>query len=138
MPKRMQTLTSKPVISSTEAQLFVADIEASCNFFAKLGFEIVFVYGKPPFYAQVKRDRGLIDLRHVDHPLIEPALRDREIYLSATLTIDTHAEIEALFAEFEAAGVTFAERLRLQPWGAASFIVKDPDGNLLLFAGPAA
>jgi hypothetical protein len=27
--------------------------------------------------------------------------------------------------------------LRKEPWGAETFIVKDPDGNLLLFAGPA-
>jgi hypothetical protein len=34
-------------------------------------------------------------------------------------------------------GVTFAQTLRREPWGAKTFIVKDPDGNLLLFAGPA-
>jgi len=27
--------------------------------------------------------------------------------------------------------------LRKERWGAETFIVKDPDGNLLLFAGPA-
>jgi hypothetical protein len=33
--------------------------------------------------------------------------------------------------------VTFAQPLQREPWGAKTFIVKDPDGNLLLFAGPA-
>ncbi len=51
--------------------------------------------------------------------------------------LDTHAEIKALFLEFQAAGVTFFQTLRKEPWGANTFIVKDPDGNLLLFAGPA-
>ncbi|OCP36555.1 hypothetical protein BC360_04025 [Ensifer sp. LC163] len=27
--------------------------------------------------------------------------------------------------------------LRTEPWGARNFIVLDPDGNLILFAGPA-
>jgi hypothetical protein len=33
--------------------------------------------------------------------------------------------------------VTFFQTLKREPWGARNFILKDPDGNLLLFAGPA-
>ena len=76
---------SRPVISSTAAALFVTDIKQSCDFFTgKLGFSVVFVYGEPPFYAQVKRDRGLLNLKHMDAPVIDPKLRDREELLSAT------------------------------------------------------
>jgi uncharacterized glyoxalase superfamily protein PhnB len=53
------------------------------------------------------------------------------------MALDTHEEIKQLFLEFQAAGVTFFQTLRKEPWGAKTFIVKDPDGNLLLFAGPA-
>jgi catechol 2,3-dioxygenase-like lactoylglutathione lyase family enzyme len=128
---------ARPIISATAAQLFVSDIEASCDFFTrKLGFSVVFVYGEPPFYAQVKRDRGLLNLKHMDAPVIDPALRDRESLLSADMGLDTEAEIKQLFVEFQAAGVTFLQTLRREPWGAKTFIVKDPDGNLLLFAGP--
>jgi catechol 2,3-dioxygenase-like lactoylglutathione lyase family enzyme len=128
---------SRAVISATAAELFVADIKASCDFFTqKLGFAIVFVYGEPPFYAQVRRDRGLLNLKCVDRPVIDPALRDREILLAADMTVDTHEEIKQLFLELQAAGVTFFQPLRKEPWGASTFIVQDPDGNLLLFAGP--
>ena len=86
---------SKPVITATAAELFVSDIKASCDFFTqKLGFSIVFVYGEPPFYAQVKRDRGLLNLKHMDAPVIDPALRDRESLLSADMGLDTHEEIK--------------------------------------------
>lgn len=130
--------TTRPTISATAAQLFVADIKASCDFFVdKLGFSIVFVYGEPPFYAQVKRDRGLINLRCVDRPVIDPELRDRESLLSSDMGVDTSEEIKQLYLEFQAKGVTFDQTLRKEPWGARTFIVKDPDGNLLLFAGPA-
>ncbi|HEY4985896.1 MAG TPA: VOC family protein, partial [Bradyrhizobium sp.] len=41
----------------------------------------------------------------------------------------------ALFLEFQAAGAEFFQPLKREPWGARDFIVRDPDGNLLLFAG---
>jgi catechol 2,3-dioxygenase-like lactoylglutathione lyase family enzyme len=133
-----QDTRSRPVISAIAAQLFVADIKASCDFFTqKLGFSIVFTYGEPPFYTQVKRDRALLNLKSVDYPVMDPALRDRESLLSADMGVATHEEIEQLFLEFQAAGITFFQTLRKEAWGAKTFIVKDPDGNLLLFAGPA-
>ncbi len=128
---------TKPTITSAEPQLFVADINSSCTFFAdKLGFAIVFTHGEPPFYAQVKRDGASLTLRHVDAPVIDPGLRDREELLSASLTVATRADIEALFREYQAAGVTFFQQLKDEPWGAKDFIARDIDGNLLLFAGP--
>jgi catechol 2,3-dioxygenase-like lactoylglutathione lyase family enzyme len=128
---------AKPVISATAAQLFVSDIRTSCEFFTrKLGFHVVFVAGEPPFYAQVQRDRGLLNLKHVDQPVINPGLRDQESLLSADLAVDTHDALTALFEEFRGADVNFFQPLRREDWGAATFIVKDPDGNLILFAGP--
>ena len=138
MPDRADTISTKAVITAAEPQLFVADIKASCDFFAgKLGFAVAFTYGEPPFYAQVGRDGARINLRCVAQPVIDQASRDREQLLSASLTVATAEEIEALFLEFQAAGVTFFQTLKREPWGARDFIIKDPDGNLLLFAGPA-
>jgi catechol 2,3-dioxygenase-like lactoylglutathione lyase family enzyme len=129
---------TRPILSTIAAQLFVADIKASCDFFAqKLGFAVVFVYGEPPFYAQVARDRARINLRHVDKPVIDPALRERESLLSADIAVDTADEIKQLFLDCQSAGVDFFQTLRREPWGARNFIVRDPDGNLILFAGPA-
>jgi catechol 2,3-dioxygenase-like lactoylglutathione lyase family enzyme len=138
MPEQSDQASSSAVVVATAAQLFVSDIAASCDFFTqKLGFSLVFAYGKPPFYAQVQRDRGLLNLRHVDAPVIDPRLRDREQLLSADMAVDKEAHIKQLYLEFQAAGVGFFQTLRTEPWGAKTFIVKDPDGNLLLFAGPA-
>jgi uncharacterized glyoxalase superfamily protein PhnB len=128
----------KAILSGAEPQLFVADVRASADFYVqKLGFSIVFLYGDPPFYGQVKRDRAALDLRCVDRPVIDGALRDREELLSAAITVDSADDIEQLFLELQSAGVTFHQTLKRQPWGAQNFIVKDLDGNLLLFAGPA-
>lgn len=138
MPDQAERTLTRPVITAAEPQLFVADIRASCDFFTqKLGFSVAFTYGEPPFYGQVKRDGARINLRCVNAPVIDPELRDREELLAAALTVATTEEIKQLFLEFQAAGVSFFQALKRQPWDARNFIVRDLDGNLLLFAGPA-
>jgi catechol 2,3-dioxygenase-like lactoylglutathione lyase family enzyme len=129
---------ARPALVAAEPQLFVADIAASCVFFTgKLGFAIAFVHGDPPFYGQVVRDGARLNLRCVDAPVIDGTRRDRESLLSAAMTIGTADEIKQLFLEFQSAGLAFHQPLKRQPWGALNFVVKDLDGNLLLFAGPA-
>ncbi|QEN88054.1 VOC family protein [Labrys sp. KNU-23] len=136
MPLPEQT-TPLAFLSSIAAQLFVADITASCAFFtSKLGFSLDFAYGAPPFYAQVRRDEARLALRLVCEPVYVGDVRQREHLLSAAITVDSAAEIKQLFLTFQAAGVAFHQPLRKEPWGARTFIVLDPDGNLILFAGP--
>jgi catechol 2,3-dioxygenase-like lactoylglutathione lyase family enzyme len=130
---------SKATIVASEPQLFVGNIERSCEFFCKkLGFSLVFSYGSPAYYAQVARDAARLNLRWVEQPVMNLTARDQEGLLSASMTVASTDEIKLLFLEFQSAGVVFHETLKLQPWGARNFVVKDPDGNLLLFAGPAA
>ena len=135
---KVKSSSSKATIISAEPQMFVSDIKASCEFFReKLGFSLVFSYGKPPYYAQVRRDAARLNLRCVERPVIESMVRDREELLSVSMTVATADEVKLLFLEFQSTGVAFHQTLKRQPWGAKNFIVKDPDGNLLLFAGPA-
>ena len=129
-----QTRTS--VIMAAEPQLLVADIDVACRFYVeKLGFKIAFSYGEPPFYAQVFRDGGRLNLRKVAGPVFDSGFRAREGgALSATLTLD---DAKPLFLELQSAGIAFHQALKTEPWGARTFIVEDPDGNLICFAGHA-
>jgi catechol 2,3-dioxygenase-like lactoylglutathione lyase family enzyme len=128
----------QPVFTSVAAHLYVRDLQASIRFFTtKLGFTTDFIYGDPPFYGQVRRDNALLALREIDRHFFLEDVREREGLLSASITLATTAEIEQLFATYQAAGVPMAQALRIEPWQAKTFIVQDPDGNLLLFAGPA-
>jgi catechol 2,3-dioxygenase-like lactoylglutathione lyase family enzyme len=132
------TAIAAPKLTSVEAQLFVADIKASCAFFTeKLGFTVVFTYGEPPFYGQVKRDVARLNLRLVREPVFVDDVREREDLLAASMTVESAADIKQLFLQYQTAGVDFFRPLKQEPWGARTFIVRDPDGNLLLFAGPA-
>jgi uncharacterized glyoxalase superfamily protein PhnB len=127
----------QPILSSVAPHLFVENIQASCEFFkSKLGFSVDFVYGDPPFYGQVSRDNARLALRSMDEPVFAGDIREREDLVLASITVASAEEIKQLFLTYQDAGVPFHQTLKQEPWGAKTFIVKDPDGNLLLFAGP--
>jgi catechol 2,3-dioxygenase-like lactoylglutathione lyase family enzyme len=133
-----QTATPRATISSAEPELFVSDIKRTCDFFTqKLGFTVVFTYGEPPFYGQVMRDGARLNLRCLDAPVFDNARVERESLLSAMMNVDTADDIERLYKEFASAGVSFHQTLQTEDWDAKDFIVRDPDGNLLAFSGPA-
>lgn len=136
MPTTNSTV-SIPVLSDIEAQLYVSDIKVSCDYYTKLGFTVAFTYGEPAFYGQVMRDEARLNLRLVCEPVFVGDIREREKLLSASITVDSADEIHRLFDQYKSAGVDFNQTLKKEPWGARTFIVRDPDGNLLLFAGPA-
>ena len=49
----------------------------------------------------------------------------------------TRNYVSTLGGNFQTAGMKFHQTLKNEPWGARNFIVEDPDGNLILFAGSA-
>jgi catechol 2,3-dioxygenase-like lactoylglutathione lyase family enzyme len=124
---------SRPKLQGAEPQILVADISAACAFYTqKLGFDVAFVYGDPPFYAQVFRDGARLNLRHAAQPILDAQTRAQEQFLSATITL---ADAAPLYREYQAANVPLTQPLKTEPWGAQTFMVRDLDGNLLLFAG---
>lgn len=130
-----ETAPVRPTLLAAEPQLFVADISAASAFYvSKLGFAHSFVWGEPPFYAQVFRDGARLNLRQLDQAELDADRPEGEQLLSASITVD---DVKALFLEYQAAGVVFAQALKSEPWDARTFIVRDPDGNLILFAGAA-
>ena len=106
---RLRTVKQGSATLITAApELFVADIKASCDFFTqKLGFSTVFVYGEPPFYGQVRRDKALLNLRLVCEPVYAGDIREREQLLAASMAVDSAAELKQLFLQYQAAGVAF-------------------------------
>jgi catechol 2,3-dioxygenase-like lactoylglutathione lyase family enzyme len=119
---------------TAEPQLFVRDVVAAAEFYTrKLGFSVAFSYGEPPFYGQVFRDGARLNLRRVANGVVDPVRRDTDQLLAASIALD---DAQPLFLEYQAAGVEFVQPLKSEPWGARTFIVRDPDGNLVLFAGP--
>ena len=123
--------TRGPTMASAVPILFVRNVAAAAAFYSeKLGFEIDFLHGKPPFYGSVSRDHACLHLRFVHEPnFTELAAREGSLIL-ATIEV---ADVKALFAEYEARGVDFPQRLVRQAWGGLDFHVRDPDGNVISF-----
>jgi catechol 2,3-dioxygenase-like lactoylglutathione lyase family enzyme len=124
-PTNVQLLRSLP-------QVFVRDIERSVAWYRDvLGFTVVFTYGEPPFYAEVRRDGAALNLRHTDRSPWDLDPNEPDLLAAAIATTDP----KAIFLELKARGVELHQSLQEQPWG-VDFIVRDPDGNLVLFGGP--
>jgi len=134
MKKSSASTVGTSVILASEPHVFVSDIGSAIAFYAgKLGFDVVFSYGEPPFFAQVARDEGRLNLRWISGPVFDSGFRSSEPdVVLVTFTLD---DAKPLFLEFQKAGVIFHQTLRTEPWGARTFIVQDPDGNLIAFAG---
>jgi catechol 2,3-dioxygenase-like lactoylglutathione lyase family enzyme len=122
---------SPPILVGAVPILFVRDVEAAAAFYeGKLGFHIDFLHGKPPFYGSVSRDRACLHLRFVHQAnFADLAAREGSLIL-ATIEV---ANVKALFQEYKAHSVDFAQRLVGQPWGGLDFHVRDPDGNVISF-----
>jgi catechol 2,3-dioxygenase-like lactoylglutathione lyase family enzyme len=120
-----------PSLAGAVPILFVRDVEAAAAFYEnQLAFRIDFLHGAPPFYGSVSRDRACLHLRFVHEPnFAELAAREDSLIL-ATIEVEN---VKALFQEYEARNVDFAQRLVRQAWGGLDFHVRDPDGNVVSF-----
>lgn len=111
--------------------LFVRDVtESAAHYRDRLGFEIDFLHGEPPFYGAVSRGGVVLHLRHVGRPnFAELAAREPSLIL-ATITVD---DLGAIHDEIAARGGEIVQPLQRQIWGGTDFHVRDPDGNTLSF-----
>jgi uncharacterized glyoxalase superfamily protein PhnB len=122
-----------PWLARAVPVVFVRDVSDAAKFYREaLGFSIDFLHGDPPFYGSVSRDGACLHLKFVHDSVIVPGPDDREAFIIVFVEVE---HVDALFAEYVAASVSFAQRPRDQSWGWRDFIVRDPDGNMICFAG---
>ena len=111
--------------------LLVRDVKTCAAFFQqKLGFEIDFLHGLPPFYGAVSRDGVCLHIRYVQQPFFAQAALQEKSLICASIEV---SNVQGLFQEFKARGVEFAQTLTKQAWGGTDFQVRDPDGNVISF-----
>jgi len=120
-----------PVMKRVTPILFVRAVALAAEFYSeKLGFEIDFLHGKPPFYGAVSRDGVCLHLRHVQRPNFADLAASEHSLILATIEV---SNVKALFEEFKARGVDFPQGLVKQAWGGTDFHVRDSDGNVISF-----
>lgn len=129
--KRASVEVSAPVLVGVVPILFVRDVETAAAFYEeRLGFQIEFLHGNPPFYGSVSRDIARLHLRFVHQTnFADLAAREDDIVL-ALIEV---GNAKALFQEYASRDVDFAQKLVRQPWGGLEFHVRDPEGNVISF-----
>ncbi|MBB5344893.1 glyoxalase superfamily protein [Tunturibacter empetritectus] len=123
--------SSQLVLKKVTPILFVRDVTTSAVFFQqKLGFEIDFLHGLPPFYGAVSRDDVCLHLRFVHQPFFAQAAAQEKSLIVVSIEV---SNVQGLFKEFKSRDVEFAQKVTRHPWGGTDFHVRDPDGNVLSF-----
>jgi len=115
----------------------ISDIKDSIDFYVKkLGFEVRFIGPEgDPFWAIVGRDNISIMLKAIA-PDIKP-IPNHTRHGWARWDAYIHAsDPDALFKEYNAAGVAFHQPLKDDEDGLRGFEVADADGYILFFGRP--
>lgn len=129
--KNLRRAAGPPLLKNVIPILFVRDVKACATFFReKLGFDIDFLHGLPPFYGAVSRDGVCLHIRFVHHPFFAQAATEEKSLILASIEVEN---VQGLFEEFKARGVVFPQKLKKQAWGGTDFQVGDPEGNLISF-----
>ncbi|MEM8783328.1 MAG: VOC family protein [Planctomycetota bacterium] len=125
---------TSPRLCCAQPQLIASDVTRLAEYYRdQLGFKIDYLYGDPPFYGLVSRDGAHLNLRRLHEDVIDRDAQAREQLFSAAILTEN---VKALFLEYQARGIEFAQTLKRQPWDAEDFVVQDPDRNLVCFASP--
>jgi catechol 2,3-dioxygenase-like lactoylglutathione lyase family enzyme len=131
IPQAQADTALPPRFRNVTPILFVRDVRRAAAFYAdKLGFDTDFLHGHPPFYGAVSRDGVCLHLRFVHQTNFEELAAREDGLILATIEV---TDVKALFAEYDARDVDFAQRLVRQAWGGLDFHVRDPDGNRISF-----
>lgn len=100
--------------------LGVPDLQAACEFYVeKLGFTVEWKYGEPAGYAAVRF--GEVSLHLSENA--DGVSKDRGLWFY--MMVD---DTDALYAAYEAAGVTVEGPPTVKPWGMREFIAVDLNG----------
>jgi uncharacterized glyoxalase superfamily protein PhnB len=130
-PKTPRASTGQAFLKNVTPILLVRDVKTCAAFFQqKLGFEIDFLHGLPPFYGAVSRDGVCLHMRYVQQPFFAQAAVQEKSLICASIEV---SNVQGLFEEFKGRGVEFAQALTKQAWGGTDFQVRDPDGNVISF-----
>jgi uncharacterized glyoxalase superfamily protein PhnB len=130
-PKTPRAASGEQFLRKVMPVLLVRDVTTCATYFQKkLGFEIDFLHGLPPFYGAVSRDGVCLHIRYVQQPFFAQTAAQEKSLICASIEV---SNVQGLFEEFKGRGVEFAQTLTKQAWGGTDFQVRDPDGNVISF-----
>lgn len=106
--------------------LAVLDLQASTQYYtAVLGLTIDFA---APGWSFLSRGSFRVMLGECTDAVPPGELGDHSYYAYVTVS-----DVDALYAEYQRAGVVFTQALASKPWGMREFGIRTPDGHRLMF-----
>jgi hypothetical protein len=107
------------------------------SYVERRGFALESAHGEPTHFGLLRRGGARLALREVRQPVFVDNIRAREQLLSLILTFGDGADVDTLHADLAMHRTVVFQPPRTEPWAARTTIILDPDGNLILLAGPA-
>jgi uncharacterized glyoxalase superfamily protein PhnB len=106
--------------------LLAPDVKEAAEYYRdRFGFEINFLWGEPPEYATIAKDRVLIHFAASPEPL-RPNGKVSDIYVFVS-------EIDEVCEELRDRGATVVIDLATWPYGMREFVVEDLNGYRICF-----
>ena len=126
----MNTVATKPRVTSFAPQFIVDDLDRSIAYYRRLGF----TFGEPwdGFYAIGYLDGLELHLKEAPTNQAERQYRRDNEHLDVSAGVDG---IEAFYERCVANGATIFKPLATTAWGTKDFYVEDPDGYIISFGG---
>ncbi|HEX3357468.1 MAG TPA: GNAT family N-acetyltransferase [Tepidisphaeraceae bacterium] len=116
------------MLKSSEAIFAVADVTETIRFYRDiLGFESEWLWGNPPTFGGVRW--GSSQVMFCKQPNFTGKTEGLQHMFRVT-------EIRPLYEQHKKAGAPIIEDLSNKPWGLSEYVVRDPNGYYLRFAGP--
>lgn len=86
--KTPRASSGQPLLKNVTPILLVRDVKTCAAFFQqKLGFEIDFLHGLPPFYGAVSRDGVCLHIRYVQQPFFAQAAVHEKSLICASIEV---------------------------------------------------
>lgn len=112
--------------SAVRCVLAVNDLDASAAWYREaLGMSLDFT---APGWVFLSRGAFRLMLGHCADATPPAQLGDHNWFAYVTV-----ADVDGLYAEYDARGVAFTQRLATKPWGMREFGVRTPDGHRIMF-----
>ena len=111
----------------------VNNLPESVEFYRdKLGFNVDFIYGDPPYYSIVSHGEWSGDLVSIH---LSQSAEPKAIESAGHLLIFMGTGLDKLYEHYKANGVTILAPPEDKPWGMREFMIEDCNGYRLLFGG---
>jgi GNAT superfamily N-acetyltransferase/catechol 2,3-dioxygenase-like lactoylglutathione lyase family enzyme len=116
----VRVLTLEPILA-------VRDVVAAAAYWRDvLGFEEVWLWGEPPTHGGANQDG--VALQFCLNPALAVRADGQQIWIRVR-------NVQATYALHQERGAEIVAPLEPKPWGVSEYVVRDPDGYRLRFAG---